>query len=727
MEWIDYLGGIANRKIVVNGLQGDKLLSPAEKDALLAVFPTQYESLSFVQAGKTIHKDKKTLTTQFQSIYNKFTINPPTLEELAKLLRIGFDKLQKEELQQQESAKTNVLLKIVWRTDCEKQLNKQKDRLTSSPIQGLKKRKLDDVHVPLGVMKRKNKERPQFGNSQEILPEKGSESYQQGYTETKRIEHDDFLTEVGKREPGKHLVILGEPGAGKTTILTRIWQWLLDVHPEGQIIVAWVPLTAVKNDGLEDYLKKSWIKQFCKSDQIPIYWKSFEELADAGRVWLLLDGADEMGGDALGKIKDALNEKWAESIKAIVTCRLNLWDASPTNSLASSQDFQIYRTLDFKYDSPAGDEVEKFIDKWFENQPATGKKLRSALEEEGKERIKDLVQNPLRLTLLCDIWEEKNELPDTQANLYRRFVDYVYKFKADEFPNAYNLRRSLDRAMGVLAKQGINKANLRFRFNREELDESLPDIEHYDALTKLGWLNYLGKDEDAQEVYTFFHPTFQEYFAACNIPDWDYFLPSKHSDEPTPCQGEDVPTYRVFEKQWQQVIVFWIGRDFNNERKEEFLVKLTNFRDETSAFYYYQAYCIAAVCVGEFQSSRHAESIVQTIVKWAFGFFDPVQQAWVNLELVNSTLVSTVLLLTQREHLIKFLLPLIFQNDLPYDATLRMDSILKRLHAISVLGKTAKDNTKVIEDLTSFIYKTDSYLLRITAAEALGTIDVGSR
>jgi hypothetical protein len=56
-----------------------------------------------------------------------------------------------------------------------------------------------------------------------------------------------------------------------------------------------------------------------------------------------------------------------------------------------------------------------------------------------------------------------------------------------------------------------------------------------------------------------------------------------------------------------------------------------------------------------------------------------------------------------------------------------MASIHTRLHAVSVLGKTARGNIKVIEELTSFIDKTDNDLLRITAAEALGTIDIGSR
>jgi hypothetical protein len=440
---------------------------------------------------------------------------------------------------------------------------------------------------------------------------------------------------------------------------------------------------------------------------------------------VLLDGADEIGGDGLQKIYKYLDSEWAKTIKSVVTCRLNLWDGSGQNEL--KQNFQIFRTLEFRYGNSSGDdEVKAFILKWFgDAEAATGEKLRAALDEIGKERIKYLAQNPLRLTLLCNIWQLGDGLPDTQAGLYKRFVKYQYQSR--KVPNAMEQQLELDRVMGTLAKYGINKPSLRFRFTEMELQTQVADLDHRKILKDLNWLKFVGVDEAGEDVHAFLHPTFQEYFAACSIPDWDYFLPREHDEQPVPCQSEDVPTYRVFGKQWQQVIIFWIGRNFNKELKEEFLVELTNFCDGTSEFYYYQAYCIAAICVGEFQSSQHAESIVQRVVNWAFGYFDPVEQAWVNLELVNSILASETLPLTQRQHLITCLLPFLFQNDLSYEATLHMDSIHTRLHAISVLGKTAKGNTRVIADLTSFIYKTDSYLLSITAAEALGTIDIGSR
>ncbi len=50
--------------------------------------------------------------------------------------------------------------------------------------------------------------------------------------------------------------------------------------------------------------------------------------------------------------------------------------------------------------------------------------LWSQLQAAGKERIKDLCRNPLRLTFLCsDLEEWKNALPETMAELYAEFVE----------------------------------------------------------------------------------------------------------------------------------------------------------------------------------------------------------------------------------------------------------------------------------------------------------------
>ena len=533
--------------------------------------------LAFVEGS-----EKRGKGVSYDLICDFLSASPKTDREFSKAkilfncFGVALTEKENDWIPQTPTAQTS----IDWRTACKELLDIQKQQLTSSPIRGGKAKDLDRVHVPLGLVERKEKRPPKFDREQEFSPDRGSEAYHQ--IETQRIEHDAFLTAVHDRQPGQHLVILGEPGAGKTTLLTKVWESLLkNVDIGKDIIVAWVPLAEVKDGNLEEYLRETWIKQVCKPHEKVTYGKAFEELADAGRVWLLLDGADEMGGDALMKIETILiKEKWARStIRAIVTCRLNLWDGSP-NRLNSSPNFQIYRTLDFKYISPAGDEVEKFIENWFQDAPETGKKLRSALDATGKERIKDLAQNPLRLTLLCEVWEEKQELPDTQAQLYGQFVDYVYKHNQRKFPTAFALREELDRAMGDLAKQGINKPTLRFRFSDRELTARLIDIQHLQHLKDLGWLNCVGVDENNQDVYAFFHPTFQEYFAACTIDDWDYFLPRAHVDQSVLYQGRS-PAYRVFEQEWRQVVFLWMEReDVINARKKNFIESLALILDE---------------------------------------------------------------------------------------------------------------------------------------------------
>jgi Trypsin-like peptidase domain/NACHT domain len=501
---------------------------------------------------------------------------------------------------------------INWHTICNDLLTEHRRQLSSNPLD-VKGKSFDDVYVPLGLVERKEKQRPQIDRNLDPSADRGSELYRVE-VETTPIEHDDFLQAVCDRQPGEHIVILGEPGAGKTTLLTRVWESLLAANPEAPSIVIWVPLAALGSRSLEEYVEESWLRQVCEKEDKPAYLASLTSLRQAGKLYLLLDGADEIGGDGLKKIEEyLLQSKWAKPIKAVVTCRLNLWDGSDQNKL--KQNFQIFRTLDFKYVNSVGkDEVEAFILNWFDDDTEAGRKLRMALDQTGKERIKDLAQNPLRLTLLCNIWQEGEGLPDTQARLYEQFVKYIYEWS--KVPDAVELQFELDRVMGTLAKYGINKPSLRFRFTEDELQAQVPDLKDRKALKDLGWLNCVGA-ENRTKIYAFFHPTFQEYFAACNIDDSDYFLPKEHVNCPINCQNESTPTYRIFEKQWQQVILLWIGRHNLDENcKDDFLKRATNFNDKESGIFFYISYCLAASYLSEFKKARQNLEITNKFSRW---------------------------------------------------------------------------------------------------------------
>jgi DNA polymerase III delta prime subunit len=653
------------------------LKAVAECDCLVAVIDGRFggeypkkglnRSITEEEIATAIAQGKKTLVFVRQSIWDAMATQQTLIKSGAKAdywsvknivedIRVFglIDRLKKQPINNwifQFNAPTDLIATIRvqisssptpidWHRVCNDLFADQKQRLSSNPLHGVKPKNFDGVYVPLGLVKRETKERPQLDRGLDPSADRGSEFYQ---IETTPIEHDDFLQTVIDQQPGEHIVILGEPGAGKTTLLTGVWQSLLEqMNSEALMIVAWVPLAALTNQGLAGYLEDVWLHKFC-GDNKSSYWESFKELAAAGWVYLLLDGADEMGGDGLTKIQSILEQSW-KKLRVVITCQLNLWDGGSQNVL--KEQFKIFRTLDFSYDNP--DRVQQFIDKWFEGAEA-GRNLRSALDEVGKERIKDLAQNPLRLTLLCNIWQKSGGLPDTQAGLYEQFVNFVYGWS--KVPDAKELQLELDRAMGQLAKYGINKPVLRFRFTERELQAQVPNIEHRKALKALGWLNCVGEDQEGNEVYAFFHPTFQEYFAACSIDDWDYFLPRAHVDRPVPCQGEEVSTYRVFEKHWKQTILLWFGRkDLTDNHKNEFLEKLTNFEAgcESSAHYYIFAYRIAAIGVGEFKSDLHSKLIVKKIVEFAFVEYNTETKEWQKaVEWLEAFMKETIYLTNQ--------------------------------------------------------------------------------
>ncbi|WP_396442772.1 NACHT domain-containing protein, partial [Limnospira sp. PMC 737.11] len=267
--------------------------------------------------------------------------------------------------------------------------------------------------------------------------------------------------------------------------------------------------------------------------------------------------------------------------------------------------------------------------------------LWSELQESGKERIKDLCRNPLRLTLLCATWKGRGgKLPDTTAKLYEKFVNYIYQWKKKEFPIRSKERKRLNAALGELGKVSLDGERRRFRLSHRLVCEYLgePDEDSLlDTALKLGWLNKLGGDADEPEdpIYAFYHATFQEYFAALAVADWDYFLPKDHCDRPV--EGK---RYRIFEPQWKQVILLWLGReDVKDEEKEGFIRGLVEFKDGCGewnfkkvdrGFYEHQAYFLAAAGINEFKACSLATEIVQQLVKWGFGYFDINEKKWIS-------------------------------------------------------------------------------------------------
>jgi HEAT repeat protein len=652
---------------------------------------------------------------------------------------------------------TSISVDIDWRQKCLDRLENQKS-LTLNPLLNGRDFRIDDIHVPLGLIQEKKKS--QSENSENSEKD----------TEIELFTHYRFLSDaIGGQK--RRLAIVGEPGAGKTTLMVKIGEYIRDI---GLGVPLWISLGLLAGRSITDYLRDEWIRgDLDLPEPLPIKNEltSLIQFLKSNEIWLLLDGVDEMSAtNTLDRLRSDLSKGWAESARSIVSCRLNVWYVD-RQALGVGAD--VYQMQNFEIAAdPAQDMTFQFTQRFFsrveadklasdgdltvEQQQASeiiGQKqallLRQDLLAPGKENVRESVRNPLRLGLLCNIWDARQSLPETKAILYGRFVEWFYQWKDNLVHLSLAQRQDLNTRLGELARQGIDRAQLYFT-EAEAL--VVLGNEGWKLAKEVGLLNSLVRRGD-EYIYGFYHATFQEYFAACSVSDWDFWLPRDHVDFPVPCWAEQQPTYRLFEKRWQEVILLWMGRDIDSELKEEFLKRLTNFQERTEKFYYYRAYCLAAICIGEFKLSRQAWSIVQQIVKWVCGYFDNEKQTLVKCSHIITSLAQEVLPLTHREYSISTLLFLFPQSTLDghgrylvanalQEIAVRDDKTISVLLSIlldsdsshdlrnsvlKVLGKVGVRDDKTISVLRSILSLSDlDYSWQYYVAAALGRVDEGN-
>ncbi|MBD2411723.1 HEAT repeat domain-containing protein [Nostoc calcicola FACHB-3891] len=655
--------------------------------------------------------------------YWKFTLTlkhqTATIKENLEVVKQKWKEHQKTNLKETFQVETTDN-SFDWQEICGAMLEKHK-RLTTNELlfaDDEMKFELEAIHVPLALVERNKPKKC----SEDISPEQGSRLYEPSYEEKQRFEHEAFLEQiirdgVGKTQ-GHRIALIGEPGAGKTTQLQTIAFWILNNNLGLPI---WISLADLQGKNLENYLLQNWLKNALEVVRVKEEQENaFADLFKNNRVWLLLDAADEMASpQPLTEISQQLTG-WVKNARVVLTCRVNVWEAN-ANAL---ENFETYRLLNFAYPK----DVQEFIRHWFYNRDADkGERLWKELDKAERQRIQDLVKNPLRLALLCSTWQGSYKgLPETKAGLYQQFVEEVYKWKENRFPTTEQQQEELNAALGRLAKRAIDQETSRFRLRHKFVREELGDAKQQNSLfwlaLKLGWLNEVGVAAESatkEKVYAFYHPTFEEYFAALAIADWHEFL--NHVPD-NPALG----VYRIFAPQWKEVILLWLGReDVGREEKEEFIQALVEFDDGwgeyraidkvTRGFYEFRAYFLAAAGVDEWKNSCNADAIVAKIVKWHCAEFKVEVNRWVEFLTPIAKGAEIALFQTNRIKAIDALAELIGNPQLDYSTRMQEAKSLEQIKLKALIA--------VMELLLK--QKDDS--IRKQTAESLEEIDSGNQ
>jgi len=311
-------------------------------------------------------------------------------------------------------------------------------------------------------------------------------------------------------------VILGKPGAGKTTFLKYLALQALDGNLEQDVIPIFVGMKEWSDSGesLVDYI----VDVFDVCD-FPNATPFVLRMLSQGRALVLLDGFDEVSSkniDEVVKEVRRLAAKYSKN-KFVLSCRLAAYSHFFEN-------FTEVEIADF-----ATWQIEAFVNNWFGKGTPKATACLQALSDNSQ--IRELASVPLLVTLLCLAFDETMAFPANRAELYKEALDALLKkwdasrsITRGEIYRHLSLRRK-ESLFSRIAAQTFERnqyffperdLEVQIRTYIRNLPESGPET--LDVDSEIVLKSIIAQHgifvERAKGIYSFSHLTFQEYFTA---------------------------------------------------------------------------------------------------------------------------------------------------------------------------------------------------------------------
>jgi formylglycine-generating enzyme required for sulfatase activity len=362
------------------------------------------------------------------------------------------------------------------------------------------------------------------------------------------------------------LVVLGEPGAGKTTYLAHLaylcalGQRLPDHTP------IFLRLRDVRDAGrLEDALAVEFANR-----RFPNAARYIQRRLEAGSCLVLLDGLDEVTTrdehQRVVKLVQEFADRWAVETSpgaakaddrssrkgkagniVVVSCRTYSYEHD-------EQLTGFTKSMVMEFDDSA---IERFIHNWFGLGEAgqLADELLASLSQ--SRRFKELARNPLLLLLIAFHYERERNLPTVRAELYRHCIRTRITLwntqrgtHRGRFGETDKWRMLRDLALEIYRNQWADL------LDHEELlswlEGRVAGLHPPEGLGATQLLDEVSRDsgllqERAIGSYGFSHLTLQEYFAAEGV------------DRLGPGEGAALLAQHLAEPRWQEVIALYCG------------------------------------------------------------------------------------------------------------------------------------------------------------------------
>ena len=399
----------------------------------------------------------------------------------------------------------------------------------------------------------------------------------------RKYQSENERRRVGKKRPEKamlrlsinqalaenlNIVILGDPGSGKTTFLKHVTLAFAEDRSERlgldekrlPIFIRLYDYAAKRAENADDDLSfVDYFAQFANDHlQLKLSPGFFADALESGECCVCLDGLDELGAVGLRRelagAVDALVSRYPRN-RYIVTSRLVGYEEAPLER----REF-VHQTI-----QPLNaDDIKLFIEKWYTacekdlqaRQENIAHLTKTVLEQD---RLRSLAANPLILTTMTLVHRIDAELPYERVKLYDKCVTLLIETWGKQPGVKYSLRRRLLEKLAywmhtLPGVPAIGALELQLRHFLEsdpklQLDEDhvQAEVDEFLALvkTRSGLLV-----ESGAGVYSFSHLTFREFLAASDI--------EKRLAHSSDALWNEIRP-RLHDSHWREVILLLLG------------------------------------------------------------------------------------------------------------------------------------------------------------------------
>lgn len=388
---------------------------------------------------------------------------------------------------------------------------------------------------------------------------------------------EGFLTDLLQKY--RHMLIIGEPGGGKTTFL-RLIACVLAKNALGQSMVGQkhysdislgestsIPIF-IRLSTIAEVMKyshanvgsgTSWNKLILAMENIFGHEKSamLQKLMDRGKCALLLDGLDEIPEDNLrNRIVEVVNSMiyhWGNNIIVISSRPYGYKDIADLEKIVT-----------FHIDDFGEKEIIEFLDRWGrglypdENERKRDRympKLKKAIIESLP--IRKLARNPVMLTCLCVVHWNERRLPEGKAELLAAVLRWLQNAREENrvkrgYSSAFVEECFKTLALAMTADKDGKKVNVDISWAAEQLATPFRDILNVVdenrvrregmKLLEMEMLDSCIIQKLSGGQLRFWHLNFQEHYTARALVD--------RSDE----AWWKIIESNFFDKQWMEVL-----------------------------------------------------------------------------------------------------------------------------------------------------------------------------